>query len=209
MISSVNVPTILTLIRLILSPLFLPITLVYLLPYNFIWLNISLASMFVLLSLTDFLDGYLARKLNQVTTFGRILDPLADKFLVASTLIALTVINKIYFFWVVILIGREFFVLGLRQGALENNFNISVSFLGKVKTTIQMLCLTLIIANPYQSLGLADAFWWNMGEMGLVFLMLAFSLYSAQKYFEQFLVHYFAESRIKLEDHVSKDAENE
>src|ERR1700722_2587731 len=129
-----NTPTILTLIRLILSPLVLPVLFVYLLPYNNIYINILLALLFIAFSLTDFLDGYLARKYSQETALGSVLDPIADKFLVYSTLLALAVVNKLFFFWVVLLIGREFFMMGLRQVALENNFSVKVSSLGKTKT---------------------------------------------------------------------------
>jgi CDP-diacylglycerol--glycerol-3-phosphate 3-phosphatidyltransferase len=94
---SINTPTRLTLIRLIFSPLFLPLVLVYFLPYNNQIINGILALVFVLLSLTDFFDGYLARKYNQETALGRALDPLADKFLFFSTLIALVTIQKVFF----------------------------------------------------------------------------------------------------------------
>ena len=126
----INLPTILTLIRLILSPLVLPVILVYLLPLNIFWVNGVLAVIFMLLSITDFFDGYLARKYNQETVLGKVLDPLADKFLTYSALIGLLAAHKIYFYWVVILIGRELFILGLRHVALEHRLEVSVSILG-------------------------------------------------------------------------------
>ena len=147
----VNVPNILTLIRLVLSPIMLPVLLVYLLPLNIFWINCLLAILFALFSITDFFDGYLARRYAQVSSFGRFLDPIADKFLIFSTLVALLAINKIYFVIVLILIGREFFVLGLRQMALENNLSIHVSWFGKIKTLFQLLYLTVLIINPYHT----------------------------------------------------------
>jgi len=188
-----NVPTILTLIRLILSPIVLPILLVYLLPYNSAFINYPLASLFVLFGLTDFFDGYLARKLQQETRTGRVLDPIADKFLVYSTLIALLAVSKIYFFWVIILIGREFFVMGLRLFALEHRIAANVSVFGKLKTVLQMLYLTVAIANPYQSLGLysnGSVHGWNLLEALLLALTLFTSLFSAWRYYQTFILEF-------------------
>jgi len=188
-IMKLNVPTTLTLIRLVLSPLILPVLLVNFLPYNSLLINICMALVFVGFSLTDFFDGYLARKNGQETALGTILDPIADKFLFYSTLIALLVAHKIFFFWVVILIGREFFMMGLRQVALEHHFSVPVSAFGKYKTALQMSCLTFIILNPYhaagysfQGLGL-----WNVIESVLLFLTISFSVVSAKTYFDNFM----------------------
>jgi cardiolipin synthase len=180
-----NTPTILTLIRLILSPLILPVLFVYLLPCNNIYINILMALLFIAFSLTDFLDGYLARKYSQETALGSVLDPIADKFLVYSTLLALAVVNKLFFFWVVLLIGREFFMMGLRQVALENSFSVKVSSLGKTKTFIQMVCLTYIIFNPFQSMGYSNA--WNIVELILILATVSLSLFSAGVYYKIFI----------------------
>jgi len=177
---------ILTFVRLIGSPLILPFFLVYLLPYNVMWLNYSLATLFFLFGLTDFFDGYLARKYQQVTPIGAMLDHVADKFLLYSTLIALVVAHKLYFLWAIIWIGREFFVMTLRQIALENNFSITVSSYGKLKTALQIGCLTFIIANPYHMLGIS-AFYWNGTELLLLLLATALSLISARNYFSAFM----------------------
>src|SRR6266404_4937914 len=109
--SHISFPMLLTYIRLIGSPIILPFFLVYLLPLNIFWINCSLAVLFFLFGLTDFFDGYFARKYQQVTTTGAMLDHIADKFLVYSTLIALIAAQKLYFFWAIIWIGREFFIL--------------------------------------------------------------------------------------------------
>ncbi len=135
----VNFPTILTLSRLILSPLIMPLLLITFLPVNRLEINFVLAIIFLGFSVTDFLDGYLARHFSQETALGKLLDPIADKFLVYSTLIALVHTHKLYFFWAIIIIGREFFVMGLREIALHHGFNVSVSTAGKLKTVIQIL----------------------------------------------------------------------
>lgn len=186
MFKSVNFPTVLTLIRLVVSPLVLPVLLVYLLPFNIFWLNGLLAFLFFMMSLTDFFDGYLARRYNQETMLGKLLDPLADKFLTYSALIALLAAGKIYFYWVILLIGREFFVMGLRNLALECKFSIFVSGFAKLKTAILMMCITFIILNPYQSLGFKEMYW-NGIELALVCTTLMLSLLSAKNYYSGFL----------------------
>ncbi len=170
----------------------MPLLLVYLLPFNYVWLNILLGLVFAAFSLTDFFDGYLARKYRQETALGTILDPLADKFLTFSTLIALVVAHKIFFLWVVILIGREFFMMGLRQVALENSFSIKVSILGKIKTTLLMSCLTLIIVNPYQAAGIRfhGVGLWNLIEHILLLSTIALSVFSAYRYYQVFMTQF-------------------
>lgn len=180
-----NVPNTLTLVRLIVSPLVMPVLFVYALPANVLWVNFFLSFLFVLLSMTDFLDGYLARKYHQETVVGRILDPIADKFLTYSALIGLLAAGKIYFYWVIILIGREFFIMGLRYVALEFSVTVAVSLLGKMKTALQMACIAIIIANPYQQLGMQEPF--NMVEMGLLVLSTAFAVISAIVYYDDFM----------------------
>src|SRR5438477_3953072 len=124
----------LTLIRFVGALCVLPFFIVYLLPFNNVFLNGFVTIVFLLFGATDFLDGYFARKYQQVTQFGATLDHLADKFLLYTTVIALIVVHKLYFFWAIIWIGREFVVMGLRIFAMENNFSIAVSFFGKSKT---------------------------------------------------------------------------
>src|SRR5690242_4970052 len=123
MYNNFSLPIQLTLIRLIGSPLVLPFFLVYLLPYNNVWLNGFVTLFFLLFGLTDFFDGYFARKNDQITTLGGMLDHVADKFLLYSTLVSLVAVGKLYFFWAIVWIGREFFIMALRQIALENSFS--------------------------------------------------------------------------------------
>jgi len=182
----------LTLFRLICSPLILPFFLVYLLPYNNFVINNALAGLFLCFGATDFFDGYFARKYHQVTKIGATLDHIADKFLLYSVLIALVAVDKLYFFWAIIWIGREFLVMGLRQFSLENNFSVVVSSWGKLKTVLQIMSLTIIIVNPYQLLGL-DECWWNKIE--LIFLIIAtlFSLFSLYDYYTVFMKRFISE----------------
>lgn len=182
----ITFPTFLTLIRLIISPTMLPLLLVYGLVQNNFLINIALACFFVLLCLTDYFDGSLARRWNQVSALGKSLDPLADKFLVYSTLIALLAANKIYFYWVVILIGRDFFMMGLRQIALEHNFSVDVSWFGKIKTAVLMSYLTCVILNPYHDQW-QEHIVWNSVETILLITTLVLSIWSAKKYYHVFM----------------------
>lgn len=196
----INVPNLLTIIRLVLSPIMLPFLLVYLLPFNHFWLNFVLAILFCLFSITDFLDGFLARRYGQVSSFGRFLDPIADKFLVFSSLIALLTIGKIYFVIVLIFIGREFFVLSLRQLALENNFSVHVSWLGKLKTFFQLAYITILILNPNHAIGNAGvpfvfaefrvAPTWFLIEISLMIGAVLLTLISARDYYLSFVSSY-------------------
>src|ERR1700724_1506290 len=95
-----NLPLALTLMRLIVAPCSIPFLIVHFSPYNCLHVNIFLACYFVFFGLTDFFDGYFARKFNQETILGAILDPLADKFLMYSALVALLAVGKIYYCWV-------------------------------------------------------------------------------------------------------------
>jgi CDP-diacylglycerol--glycerol-3-phosphate 3-phosphatidyltransferase len=185
----ISLPMMLTYIRLIGAPLVLPFFLVYLLPYHLPWLNYSLATLFFLCGLTDFFDGYLARKYDQVTTQGAVLDHIADKFLLYSTLIALIAAHKLYFFWAIIWIGREFFIMTLRQIALEKNFSITVSSYGKLKTAAQIACLTIIIANPCHESSSIYGSYYNSLELVLLLLATTLSLASAYNYFHILMKH--------------------
>jgi CDP-diacylglycerol--glycerol-3-phosphate 3-phosphatidyltransferase len=180
-----NIPLYLTLFRLIISPLFFPFLLVYFLPLNYIIFNISLAILFLLIGLTDFFDGYYARKFGQETGIGKILDPIADKVLLAAVFIALVAIKKLWFFWAVLLIGRELFIGGLRQIACESKVVIHVSWLGKCKTAVQILCCTWIIANPAQGLALTATVW-NYAELILILASCVLSWWSARSYYQTF-----------------------
>lgn len=102
---------------------------------------------FVIASLTDLVDGKIARKYNLVTNFGKFMDPLADKLLVCAALIALTEMGRIPSWVVIVIISREFIISGFRLIASDNNVVIAASYWGKFKTTFQMIMVCLMIAN--------------------------------------------------------------
>ena len=138
-----NLPNKLTIFRVILIPFFLVFLLVPGIPAgNWIALGIFIAA-----SLTDLLDGKIARKYNLVTNFGKFMDPLADKLLVCSALICLIELGRIPSSMVVIIIAREFTISGVRLIAADNGVVIAASYWGKFKTTFQMIAVCLMIAN--------------------------------------------------------------
>lgn len=146
-----NLPNKLTIFRIIL----IPVLLVFIL-FDFIPLDIQIRRyiatvIFIIASLTDALDGHIARKYNLITNFGKFMDPLADKLLVTSTMIALIVMKDSVVplkAWIVILIiAREFFMTGFRTIAMEKNVVISAGNSGKLKTIFQMLMIIFLLLN--------------------------------------------------------------
>jgi CDP-diacylglycerol--glycerol-3-phosphate 3-phosphatidyltransferase len=103
--------------------------------------------LFVVASLTDFLDGYIARKYNLITNFGKFMDPLADKILTISGMICLIELGRIPSWIVVIIVAREFIISGFRLIAAENGVVIAANYWGKFKTTFQMIMIILMIVN--------------------------------------------------------------
>jgi len=112
--------------------------------------GIIAAVIFLIAALTDFLDGYIARKKNQITTFGKFLDPIADKVLVISGMIYLVSIDRIFFWTVIIVIFREFLVTGIRLLAVDENKVIAASSYGKIKTILTMVAITIYLFNSFQ-----------------------------------------------------------
>ena len=138
-----NLPNKLTLFRVILIPFFVLFMLVDITAYDK-WIALSI---FIVASLTDLLDGKIARKYNLVTNFGKFMDPLADKLLVCSALICLVALTKIPAWIVIIIIAREFIISGFRLIASDNGVVIAASYWGKFKTTFQMVMICLMIAD--------------------------------------------------------------
>lgn len=138
-----NLPNKLTIFRVILIPFFIVFLLVPITPYDK-WIALAI---FIAASLTDLLDGAIARKYNLVTNFGKFMDPLADKLLVCSALICLIELDRIPSWMVIVIIAREFVISGFRLVASDNGVVIAASYWGKFKTTFQMTAVCLMIAN--------------------------------------------------------------
>ncbi len=139
-----NLPNKLTLFRVILIPFFVFFLLA---PYFEGYGNYIAVAIFVVASITDFLDGKIARKYSLVTNFGKFMDPLADKLLVSSALICLVALNKIPAWIVIVIIAREFIISGFRLVAADNGVVIAASYWGKFKTAFQMVTVIVLILN--------------------------------------------------------------
>lgn len=148
-----NLPNKLTILRVIMVPFFVGFLLLTPKHDYFKWIAFAL---FVVASLTDLLDGKIARKYNLVTTFGKFMDPLADKLLVSAALVGLTALGHIPAWMTIVIISREFIISGFRLVAAERGVVIAASWWGKWKTSVTMvtICLMLLIVNP---LGFAAA----------------------------------------------------
>ena len=139
-----NLPNKLTIFRVILIPFFVVFMLAPICPG---YANYIAVAIFIVASLTDLLDGKIARKYNLVTNFGKFMDPLADKLLVCSALIALVDFDKVAAWIVIIIIAREFIISGFRLIAADNGVVIAASYWGKFKTTFQMIMIILLILD--------------------------------------------------------------
>lgn len=140
-----NLPNKLTTLRVFMIPFFV-FFLLYQGGENTTFRMISLV-LFIVASLTDLLDGKIARKYNLVTNFGKFMDPLADKLLVCSALICLIELGQLPAWMVIIIISREFIISGFRLVASDNGVVIAASYWGKFKTTFQMVAVVLLILN--------------------------------------------------------------
>lgn len=136
-----NLANKLTLLRIILVPVFLIFFLVQGIDYGTIIATI----IFIVASITDQLDGHIARSRNQITTFGKFMDPLADKLLVTAVFVCLVQIDMIPAWAVIIILSREFAVSGLRSIAASNGLVIAASWWGKIKTVTQMVAIILFL----------------------------------------------------------------
>ena len=138
-----NLPNKLTMLRVIMIPFFLIFLFLDITPYDK-WIALAI---FVIASLTDLADGKIARKHNLITNFGKFMDPLADKLLVCSAMIALIELGRIPAWIVIVIIAREFIISGFRLVAADNGVVIAASYWGKFKTTFQMLMVVLMIID--------------------------------------------------------------
>lgn len=139
-----NLPTLLTLSRIVAIPL---IVVLYYLPITTELANWIAAVLFIVFAITDWLDGYLARKLGQASAFGAFLDPVADKFLVCAALLLLVHLQRIDVFVALIIIGREIAISALREwmAQIGASKSVAVHMIGKVKTTVQMVAIPFLL----------------------------------------------------------------
>ncbi len=164
-----NLANKLTMLRILMIPVFIAV-LVYSKDRDIVYRYIALG-IFVMASATDALDGYVARKYNMITDFGKLMDPLADKILVSSALIILIELGNISSWIVSIVIAREFIISGIRLIATEKNIIIAASPLGKLKTVSQMLSVILMLLSIEAISFITDISVWLMCILSVVSLL--------------------------------------
>ncbi|MDB5749995.1 MAG: CDP-diacylglycerol--glycerol-3-phosphate 3-phosphatidyltransferase [Ramlibacter sp.] len=154
-----TVPTLLTWTRIIAIPLLVG---VFYLGLEHGVQNLVATVMFIVFALTDWLDGFLARKLNQASSFGAFLDPVADKFLVCASLLVLVHLQRADVFVALIIIGREIAISALREwmAQIGASKSVAVHMLGKVKTTVQMIAIPFLLFND-RLFGVIDTSVWG------------------------------------------------
>ncbi len=177
---SLNLPNILALFRIALAPLMLwflvnrdsPIFT----SWHVSWLDYFAGLIFVLASVTDFFDGYVARRWNQMTKLGAILDPLADKMLMLAGFLGLMILDRASAWAVFLILSREFFITGLRVVAVSENKNVASTMSGKIKTVIQMVAIGFLIMN------------WPFATT-LLWIAVIITLYSGYEYTRDYFIN--------------------
>lgn len=170
-----NLPNIFTLVRIALIPIFIG---VFYLPVS--WAHGAAAVIFATASFTDWLDGYLARKLEQTSHFGAFLDPVADKLLVATSLLLLVGAKDLDYITIpaIIIVSREIVISALREWMAElgGRASVTVSYIGKIKTAVQMVAIVLLLIF-YPSLS-----WWGVAGFVLLYIAAILTLWSMVMY---------------------------
>jgi len=171
-----------TLIRMTLIPVFLVVLLGQYAAEWTDWRPWLAAAVFTVLAATDAVDGYVARSRNEVTTFGKFIDPLADKLLVTAALVGLVQLGSLPGWVAIVIIGRELVVSGLRMVAVAEGVVIAASPWGKVKTVFQIIALVMFILKNAQAFaGYAEAF--TIASWVVMGVALALTIWSAADYF--------------------------
>ena len=169
-----TLPTLLTWARIVAIPLIVG---VFYLPLDAATRNLVATVMFVIFALTDWADGYLARRLNQASSFGAFLDPVADKFLVCASLLVLVHLGRADVFVALIIIGREIAISALREwiAQIGASGSVAVHMLGKVKTTVQMVAIPFLLFDG-SLFGVIDTRFWGTGLICLAAVLTVWSM---------------------------------
>ncbi len=186
-----NLPTLLTWARIVAIPLIIGVF--YIDGLSLAQKNLAATVMFVVFALTDWADGYLARKLNQTSAFGAFLDPVADKFLVCACLLVLVHLDRADVFVALIIIGREIAISSLREwmAIIGATKSVAVHMLGKVKTTVQMVAIPFLLYDG-RVFGLVDTRYWGAW---LIWLSAVLTVWSMVYYLQKALPEIRARAR--------------
>jgi CDP-diacylglycerol--glycerol-3-phosphate 3-phosphatidyltransferase len=175
-----TIPTILTWTRIVAIPLIIG---VFYLGLDLALQNLIATAMFVVFALTDWLDGYLARRLNQMSSFGAFLDPVADKFLVCASLLVLVHLKRADVFVALIIIGREIAISALREwmAQIGASKSVAVHMLGKLKTVVQMIAIPFLLFDGLL-FGIIDTGLWGTWLIWIAAVLTVWSMvYYLQK----------------------------
>ena len=177
-----TVPTLLTWARIVAIPLIVG---VFYLPFPVPMLNLVATTLFILVAITDWLDGWLARRLNQTSAFGAFLDPVADKFLVCAALLILLQLDRVNALVSLVIIGREIAISALREwmAHIGASRSVAVHMLGKVKTTVQMIAIPFLLFDG-ELFGLIDTHLWGTG---LIYVAVVLTIWSMVYYLQKAL----------------------
>ena len=177
MTKRLNLPNALALLRIALAPLMLWFLVdrdsAIFSTWHPSWLDYFAGLIFVIASVTDFFDGYIARSWNQITKLGGILDPLADKMLMLAGFLGLVAINRASAWAIFLILSREFFITGLRVVAIGEGKDVASTMAGKIKTVVQMIAIGFLIMN------------WPFGTE-LLWLAVVLTLYSGYEYIRDY-----------------------
>lgn len=173
----INLPNLLALARLLIAPVMFWVILNPQIftdnGWHISWSYYTAALLFVIASVTDFFDGYIARELDQITIVGQILDPLADKMLTLAAFLGLMMNGEASAWAVYIIIGRELFITSLRTLSISIGIDVSASLMGKVKTVVQMIAIGFLLMH------------WHGGD-SILWMAVAVTLYSGGEYLAAF-----------------------
>jgi len=185
-----NLPTLLTWARIVSIPLIVG---VFQLPLSEGERNLIATVLFVVVALTDWADGYLARKLNKTSSFGAFLDPVADKFLVCAALLVLVEMARVQSLVALIIIGREIAISALREwmAQIGASRSVAVHMLGKVKTVVQMVAIPFLLYHG-TLFGLIDTQWWGTW---LIYASAVLTIWSMVYYLQKALPEIRAKAR--------------
>lgn len=174
-----TIPTVMTWTRIVAIPLIVG---VFYTPLDPATRNLIATVMFIVFAATDWLDGYLARKLNQTSSFGAFLDPVADKFLVCASLLVLVHLQRADVFVALIIIGREIAISALREwmAQIGASKSVAVHMIGKVKTTVQMVAIPFLLYDG-RVLGIDTGAWGH----GLIWLAAVLTVWSMVYYLQK------------------------
>jgi CDP-diacylglycerol--glycerol-3-phosphate 3-phosphatidyltransferase len=185
-----NLPTLLTWARIVAIPLVVG---VFYLPISPVAQNVAATVLFVVVALTDWADGYLARRLNQTSAFGAFLDPVADKFLIVAALLVLVHLGRLHALVALIIIGREIAISALREwmAQIGASRSVAVHMVGKLKTVVQFVAIPFLLYHG-TLFGIIDTRWWGTV---LIWIAAVLTIWSMVYYLQKALPEIRARAR--------------